>query len=695
MPKLLSLFTVWAILTMTWLSGNAQDSLRPATTLTTLDDLTVTVVPRNDGAYALQFRALDNGGEKDLTIQGLHRLYVGDDTLDVQFVAGRALHRVNQAPDILLVRHQYERANRDGTIEKLQPGSWQRLFHFLSADDGYQTHTIPLWWSIIPPLLAIVMALLFKEVIISLAAGIWLGALVLYGFSLENLFVALLRMVDTYVLYVIVDSGRMSVIIFSLLIGGMVAIISRNGGMAGVVQKLSKYAKSSQKASFITYILGIGIFFDDYANTLIVGNTMKPVTDRFRISREKLAYLVDSTAAPVAAIALVTTWIGAELGYIDEALGRIDVETSAYAVFLNSLQYAFYPIFTLFFIFLLIRSNRDFGSMRQAEMRAREKGEVFRQELNHDDLMPDESLKTMDPVKGIQYRWTNAVIPILATVVVTIGGLFYTGYDATTWAEASTFFNGLSLTIGNADSYSALIWGSFVGVFLAIVLSKVTRTLNIRLSIEAMMEGFKTMLPAIVILILAWALADITRDMHTAAFLTSVFSGNIAPIWLPLLTFLMAALFSFSTGSAWGTMAILYPLILPTTWVLCQEAGMPIDETMHIFYNVTAVVLGGAVLGDHCSPIADTTVLSSLATSCNHIDHVRTQLPYALTVGSVAALVGGVIFVIGLPWYVDYLIGFGLLILLVRLLGKRVPVSHLEQGEIQVEEASSERIPDR
>ena len=686
MPKLLSLFTVWAILTMTWLSGNAQDSLRPATTLTTLDDLTVTVVPRNDGAYALQFRALDNGGEKDLTIQGLHRLYVGDDTLDVQFVAGRALHRVNQAPDILLVRHQYERANRDGTIEKLQPGSWQRLFHFLSADDGYQTHTIPLWWSIIPPLLAIVMALLFKEVIISLAAGIWLGALVLYGFSLENLFVALLRMVDTYVLYVIVDSGRMSVIIFSLLIGGMVAIISRNGGMAGVVQKLSKYAKSSQKASFITYILGIGIFFDDYANTLIVGNTMKPVTDRFRISREKLAYLVDSTAAPVAAIALVTTWIGAELGYIDEALGRIDVETSAYAVFLNSLQYAFYPIFTLFFIFLLIRSNRDFGSMRQAEMRAREKGEVFRQELNHDDLMPDESLKTMDPVKGIQYRWTNAVIPILATVVVTIGGLFYTGYDATTWAEASTFFNGLSLTIGNADSYSALIWGSFVGVFLAIVLSKVTRTLNIRLSIEAMMEGFKTMLPAIVILILAWALADITRDMHTAAFLTSVFSGNIAPIWLPLLTFLMAALFSFSTGSAWGTMAILYPLILPTTWVLCQEAGMPIDETMHIFYNVTAVVLGGAVLGDHCSPIADTTVLSSLATSCNHIDHVRTQLPYALTVGSVAALVGGVIFVIGLPWYVDYLIGFGLLILLVRLLGKRVPVSHLEQGEIQIEE---------
>lgn len=695
MPKLLSLFTVWAILTMTWLSGNAQDSLRPTTTLTTLDDLTVTVVPRNDGAYALQFRAKDNGGEKDLTIQGLHRLYVGDDTLDVQFVAGRALHRVNKAPDILLVRHQYERANRDGTIEKLQPGSWQRLFHFQSADDGYQTHTIPLWWSIIPPLLAIVMALLFKEVIISLAAGIWLGALVLYGFSLENLFVALLRMVDTYVLYAIVDSGRMSVIIFSLLIGGMVAIISRNGGMAGVVQKLSKYAKSSQKASFITYILGIGIFFDDYANTLIVGNTMKPVTDRFRISREKLAYLVDSTAAPVAAIALVTTWIGAELGYIDEALGRIDVETSAYAVFLNSLQYAFYPIFTLFFIFLLIRSNRDFGSMRLAEIRAREKGEVFRQELNHDDLMPDQSLQSMEPVKGIQYRWTNAVIPILATVLVTIGGLFYTGYDAATWAEAPTFFNGLSLTIGNADSYSALIWGSFVGVFLAIILSKVTRTLDIRLSIEAMMEGFKTMLPAIVILILAWALADITRDMHTAAFLTSVFSGNIAPIWLPLLTFFMAALFSFSTGSAWGTMAILYPLILPTTWVLCQEAGMPIDDTMHIFYNVTAVVLGGAVLGDHCSPIADTTVLSSLATSCNHIDHVRTQLPYALTVGSVAALVGGVIFVLGLPWYVDYLIGFGLLILLVRVLGKRVPVSHLQQGEIQLDETSSERISDR
>ena len=670
MPKLLSLFTIWAILTMTWLSGNAQDSLRPATTLTTLDDLTVTVVPRNDGAYALQFRALDNGGEKDLTIQGLHRLYVGDDTLDVQFVAGRALHRVNQAPDILLVRHQYERANRDGTIEKLQPGSWQRLFHFLSADDGYQTHTIPLWWSIIPPLLAIVMALLFKEVIISLAAGIWLGALVLYGFSLENLFVALLRMVDTYVLYAIVDSGRMSVIIFSLLIGGMVAIISRNGGMAGVVQKLSKYAKSSQKASFITYILGIGIFFDDYANTLIVGNTMKPVTDRFRISREKLAYLVDSTAAPVAAIALVTTWIGAELGYIDEALGRIDVETSAYAVFLNSLQYAFYPIFTLFFIFLLIRSNRDFGSMRQAEMRAREKGEVFRQELNHDDLMPDESLKTMDPVKGIQYRWTNAVIPILATVVVTIGGLFYTGYDATTWAEASTFFNGLSLTIGNADSYSALIWGSFVGVFLAIVLSKVTRTLNIRLSIEAMMEGFKTMLPAIVILILAWALADITRDMHTAAFLKQLWSPELSPVFIPAITFLLAALVAFSTGSSWGTMAILYPLLLPATYQIAASAGFEHGEIMPLFYNVVSCILAGSVLGDHCSPISDTTILSSLSADCHHIDHVRTQLPYALSVGGVAIFFGTLPAAFGIPSWILFPVGIGMLVLIVRYLGK-------------------------
>lgn len=685
MVKRFSFVLVWGIFTFTWLSGSAQDSSSFAYSGSTLTDLEVTLVPRSDEAFALQFRALNAAGDKDLDIRGTHRLYLSGDTVDVQFVAGRALYRLTEAPDILLVRYQFEMVNGRGQVTRLQPEQWQRLYHFRTTTGTVEARSIPLWWSIVPPLLAIVMALIFKEVIISLLAGVWLGALILYGFSIENLFAAMLRAVDTYLLHAMVDSGRLSVIIFSLLIGGMVAIISRNGGMAGVVQKLSKFAKSSQKASFITYILGIGIFFDDYANTLIVGNTMKPVTDRFRISREKLAYLVDSTAAPVAAIALVTTWIGAELGYIDEALVNIDVETSAYAVFINSLQYAFYPIFTLFFIFLLIRSNRDFGSMRKAELRAREKGEVYRREHEEEgEVAIDQSLKAMEPLPGIRYRWTNAVIPIVATVLVTIGGLFYTGYDATTWAEANGFFNALSLTIGNADSYSALIWGSFVGVFLAVIISKVTRTLEIRYAIESMMDGFKTMLPAIVILILAWSLADVTQDLHTAAFLTAVFSGNIAPIWLPLITFVMAALFSFSTGSSWGTMAILYPLILPTTWVLCQESGMSVDETMHIFYNVTAVVLGGSVLGDHCSPIADTTVLSSLATSCNHIDHVRTQLPYALTVGGVAALVGGVIFVLGLPWYVDYLIGFALLIVLVRLLGRKVPVSHLAQGEVRV-----------
>lgn len=687
MLKRIAFFLVWGIFLVVGFSGQAQDNRDAYSQTARLEGLEVSLVSRPEGSFALQCRALTQEGARDLTVQGLHRLYLDGDTVDLQFVAGRALHRLATVPDILLVRYQYEIASRSGAVTRLADEQWQQLYRFSGSADNTQARAIPLWWSIVPPLLAILMALLFKEVILSLLAGVWLGALVLYGFSIPNIFRALLHTVDTYILQAMADSGRLSVILFSLLIGGMVAIISRNGGMAGVVQQLSKYARSSQKASYITYFLGIGIFFDDYANTLIVGNTMKPVTDRFRISREKLAYLVDSTAAPVAAIALVTTWIGAELGYIDEALEQIDVQTSAYAVFIHSLQYAFYPIFTLFFIFLLIRSNRDFGSMRRAELRAREKGMVYSKASQEgEDVTIDQSLKAMEPVAGIRYRWTNAVLPIIATVVVTISGLIVTGYDAASWASADSLFNAISLTIGNADSYSALIWGSFVGVLLAIVLSKATGTLSIRYALESMMEGFKTMLPAIVILILAWSLADVTTDLHTAAFLTAVFSGNIAPEWLPLVTFIMAALFSFSTGSSWGTMAILYPLILPTTWVLCEAAGLSAAETMPIFYNVTAVVLGGSVLGDHCSPIADTTVLSSLATSCNHIDHVRTQLPYALTVGGVAALVGGVVFVLGLPWYVDYLIGFALLVLLVRLLGKKVPVTHLSQGEITVSE---------
>jgi len=360
--------------------------------------------------------------------------------------------------------------------------------------------------------------------------------------------------------------------------------------------------------------------------------------------------------------------------------------TTPYAVFIGSLQYAYYPIFTLAFIYLLLRSNKDYGPMHKAEMRARQTGAVYQKKTGDEREGPvDDSLKSLNPVPGIRYRWGNAFFPILTVVVVTMAGLYLTGYDAQTWNGPLTFWEKLMTTVGNADSFVSLIWGSTLGLLLAILLSVTSRTLSLRMAIESMMDGFKTMLPAIVILILAWSIAEITKELHTANFLTGLISGNIAPAFIPVLTFVLAALISFSTGSSWSTMAILYPIILPMAWILSQEAGLNPALTMDIIFHATAAVLGGSVLGDHCSPISDTTVLSSLASACNHIDHVSTQLPYAITVGMISLVMAMVMALFDSPWFVNYPLGIALLYFYIRLRGRKVPVTFINaQGEAEI-----------
>ncbi|MCH8904952.1 MAG: hypothetical protein IIA45_13680, partial [Bacteroidetes bacterium] len=386
-----------------------------------------------------------------------------------------------------------------------------KFSHYFLSGDNYKRTAIPLWASIIPPLLAIFLALIFREVLISLFTGIWVGVFIIHGVHPKLLLTSFLNVVDTYTIGALMDSGHLSVIIFSLMIGGMVTIITRNGGMAGMVAVFSKYARSARSSQFVTWFLGIMIFFDDYANTMIVGNTMRPLTDKFKVSREKLAYIVDSTAAPVAAIALVTTWIGVELGYIKDAFESIHVEQGAYTVFLESLKYSYYPILTLIFIFFLIYMRRDFSLMRTAENKSR--GAKVKEE---DDA-------GMDEKKHVNPQWYNAVVPVITMVVVTIAGLFYTGYDSAVWSDQSlNFFKKLAGTIGHpdVDAYKGLIWGSLSGTTMAILLSISQRLLSLGKVMTAMLDGFKTLLPAVVILILAWSLAQVTQDLHTADFLT-------------------------------------------------------------------------------------------------------------------------------------------------------------------------------
>ena len=637
-------------------------------------DINPTIVADPNGNWYLRLEALDSSNRQNVYI---------DSILPIQITGFSSKTRVIDLGDV--------RFNNGLAFIPFEEGEYDSFrFEFLdhigiekqqsveASIDEEETHY---WTSIIPPLLAILLALLFKEVILSLLLGVFAGALLMLDFNFNNFFVAIGDVADKYVFNAIADGSHVSVIMFSMIIGSMVAVISRNGGMAGVVKVLSKWANSARNTQLATWFLGIAIFFDDYANSLIVGNTMRPISDRNRISREKLAYIVDSTAAPVSAIAFITTWIGAELGYIGDQIATINadpftanISESAYTIFLNSLQFAFYPILTLVFIFMLIWMRRDFGPMWKAESRAIKEGKLYATKVEDGKEALDEDLEDLDPKPGIKLSWWNAAIPVLTLLTVTFIGLLTTSTGLGVADSFKAFINDPSGVIGNADSYAALVWGSTAGLLSALVLSWGSRTLNMNESIKAVMDGFKTMLPAVIILILAWSLAAVTEDLNTAGFLSSILSDNLNPWFFPAITFILSAVIAFSTGTSWGTMAILYPLVLPVVWGICDTWAMGTSDAMMIFYNTTAVVLAGAVLGDHCSPISDTTVLSSLATQCNHIDHVRTQLPYALTVGAISLFIGGYLFFLGIPFYINFLIGVGLIWVVIRYIGKPLPV---------------------
>ncbi|MBN2175157.1 MAG: hypothetical protein JW731_13565 [Bacteroidales bacterium] len=530
---------------------------------------------------------------------------------------------------------------------------------------------IPLWMSILPPLIAILMALMFREVFTALIVGLVFGSVTISYFQgyhfIGAFFYGLFAVIDVYILESLNDTGHLSIIVFSLMIGAMVTLISRNGGMKGVVNYLSKFAIGPKSGQFVTWLLGLAIFFDDYANTLIVGNTMRPVADRLKISREKLSYIVDSTAAPVAALAFTTTWIGIELAYIQEGINAIGLDESAYMIFMRSLTTRFYPILTLAFVLIIIIKGRDFGPMLKAERNAR---------LG----ISDENTKSLHPSvfesddNYSKPRWYNAVTPVIIVVFGTFAGLIITGWDQEVWDNSAiSYFSKITEIIGDSDSYKALLWASFGGTLVAVILTVSQRIFNIRKSIEFLIEGFAAMLPAVLILILAWSLALITNYMHTADFLAQVLTGmHLSAYLLPAITFVLAALIAFSTGSSWGTMAILYPLILPVSWMVSQQHGLDYNASMAIFNNVVSSILAGAVFGDHCSPISDTTVLSSLASSCNHIEHVRTQLPYAFVVGVVGTLFGTLPAAYGVPFYILFPLDILILYFVVVLLGKKV-----------------------
>ncbi|NNE46129.1 MAG: Na+/H+ antiporter NhaC family protein [Rhodothermales bacterium] len=530
------------------------------------------------------------------------------------------------------------------------------------------------WISILPPLLAIAMALAFKRVIPALFLGIWVGAWAVYGFSAPGLLQGLLDAFQVFVLKALANEDHASIILFSFMIGGMVGIVTRNGGMIGVVNKIAAWATSARRGQLATGVLGLLVFFDDYANTLVVGNTMRPVTDRLKISREKLAYIVDSTAAPVSCLALVTTWIGYEVGLIGTAVASIDgLDVSPYAVFLESIPYSFYPLLAIFFVFAIVLSRNDFGPMHAAESRARSTGQLLRPGASIDSEAT--SGEHTSPIEGKPQRALNAVIPVVVLVLGVVVGLYATG-------EGDTIRD----IIGTADSYKALMWASLVSVLVAYLLSVGQRILTVAQTIEAWYAGLKSMLFAMIILVLAWSLSGITEVLGTAEYLVMILGDAIPAGLLPAIVFILSAATAFATGSSWGTMGILMPLVIPLTWAVLVVNGMSDPAHFYILYSTVSCVLAGSVWGDHCSPISDTTILSSMASGCDHIDHVRTQLPYAMMVGVVAILVGTVPTGFGFPWWASLLIGASILLLALRVFGKDPDI--LSEAEAAFQEVS-------
>lgn len=517
------------------------------------------------------------------------------------------------------------------------------------------------WVSILPPVVAIGLALLLRQVMIALLCGVWLGATLLSG---GNALTGLLRTLDTYLIGALADKDHAYVVIFSLLLGGMVGIIGKSGGTAGLVAKLTRRCRTARSTQTTGWLMGMLLFFDDYANSLLVGPSMRPLCDRMRISREKLSFIVDSTAAPVASLAVVSTWIGFEVGLVGDAFRSIGLDVNAYWLVIASIPYRFYAFVALALVLMTALLRRDAGSMHTAEIRARTTGKVLRegaQPLADFDKLEQDPTAAGPPY----YAWA----PVAIFLMVTLGGLFADGAAALGSASAPLY-----QIIGAASPFRSLLWGAFAAVATALLLPLLRRTMKLQAALDAFLSGVQSMNIAVVILLLAWSLGQVCKDMGTAQAVVGWIEPVLAPHLLPAVVFVTAAAISFATGTSWGTMAILMPIAVPAAHHLLGPELIHGQFAPHIAHLGTiGAVLTGSIFGDHCSPISDTTILSSMCSGADHIDHVQTQLPYALMAALIALVTGYIPAGFGISPWICIPAGLGAGWLWLRLVGKPVP----------------------
>jgi len=529
-----------------------------------------------------------------------------------------------------------------------------------------KVHTINGFLSLLPPLIAIIFALVFRQVVVALLSGVWVGLFILTGYSPVE---SLLRIVDDYVINTLSGpqegANHISIIVFTLLLGGMVGISSRMGGMQGIVDRVSAIATTPRRGQFAAWLMGVIIFFDDYTNTLIVGNSIRPLSDKLKISREKLSYIVDSTAAPVTALAVITSWIGFEISILDQTFNSLGLDRNPLTTFVASIPYSFYPILAIVFVLLIALSGRDYSLMLSAERRARSTGKVI-----DDNAMPLSNLdsEAIAAAANAKPRWFNGVIPIAVVIVVTFVGLIYTGREAL--LEKGIRNQGFIAILKESDSFKALLWSSFSGCITAALLAVTQRLLSITETVSAWVNGIKSMFSAIIILVLAWLIGRVCTEVHTADFLVQSLSSAISVRFIPLFVFLISMGISFATGTSWGTLSILIPIVIPLVVGASRAAQLSEAAMNAVLLPSIAAILSGAVFGDHCSPISDTTIMSSMASGSDHIDHVRTQLPYSLTVGLVAIVFGYIPTAFGLHPAVSIILSIAVLTSILFTVGR-------------------------
>ena len=474
---------------------------------------------------------------------------------------------------------------------------------FAVASSGIETHAT--FWALVPPIVAISLALITKEVFPSLFIGIFVGAILSSGGSFTT---TMDHVINEGLISAV--SGTAGIFLFLVLLGMMVALINKSGGTRAFGEWAASHITSRRGAQLATFFLGLLIFIDDYFNCLTVGSVMRPVTDRFKISRAKLAYIIDATAAPICMIAPISSWAAAVSGYA-EGTGM-----SGITMFVKAIPYNFYSILTLLFVVVLIWKHDDYGSMLKYEEDALRGNDhsALREEAVPEATAEHASL-------------LDLVLPIIFLIVVSVIALIYVGgfFD-----PASGFQGDFVGAFGNTDATVGLPWGALITLIVTIAYLLIRRVIDFGESMNCLTEGFNSMVAAIMILTMATALKNISNDLlGSAEYVGNIMSGVAGGLqyFLPVVIFIVAALLAFATGTSWGTFGILIPIVV---------SMFSVEEP--VFFIGLSACLAGAVCGDHCSPISDTTIMSSAGAGCNHVVHVSTQLPYALTVACVSSI---------------------------------------------------------